>query len=111
MGSFRWDRNELEGDFLYKVDRWTSQPWVEFYPPMAIGYIYIPLLNRTELTIEEVEEYVQKYALSGWIIETWIKRTRFTDLYTATWVLLILLFVITLLRSRRAPRGNQWLTL
>jgi hypothetical protein len=80
LASFRWNYNSNEGDMRYKTDRWTNKVWVEFYPPLAVtpSGIEYPIINTSKFTsYTELEENVEKYAVSGYLVSEWLERMKF----------------------------------
>ncbi|RTE10071.1 hypothetical protein [Paenibacillus whitsoniae] len=111
LAYFRWSYGALEGDFRYKTDRWMHQAWVEYYPPLVLSKgMEFPLLNRSKFNdFAELETYVHKYAVSGYIVDRWLARTKLTYIYAGVNLVLlfhiVLLFVL-LLRSRKVLRSR-----
>ncbi|MGG1551447.1 hypothetical protein [Paenibacillus ferrarius] len=111
LAYFRWSYGALEGDFRYKTDRWMHQDWVEYYPPLVLTEgMEFPLLNHSKFTdFTELEAYVQKHALSGYIVDRWLARMRLTYIYAGVNLVLlfhIVLLLMLLLRSRNVLRSR-----
>ncbi|MGG1518405.1 hypothetical protein ABE504_23505 [Paenibacillus oryzisoli] len=110
LAYFRWSYGALEGDFRYKTDRWMHQAWVEYYPPLAISdAIEFPLLNRSKFNDDaELEAYVHKYAVSGYIVDRWLARTKLTYIYMGVNLFLLfhIVLLLVLLRSRKVLRSR-----
>jgi hypothetical protein len=102
LAFFRWDYNINENDMKYKTDRWTNKTWVEFYPPLAIGSpLEFPLLNNPKFdSYAQLESYVNKIAISGFLVSEWIKRVNLTYLYYGINLFLILVILILILNLR-----------
>jgi len=96
---FRWHYTFNENEMKYKIDRWTNKTWVEFYPPLASGSpMEFPVTSDTKYdSYTQLESYVQKTAISGDLVSSWVKRMQLTHIYYGINLLLVL-FILTLLR-------------
>lgn len=95
LGFLRWDSLESSADLHYKYDRWAGQKWVEFYPPLAASSnsMEFPLIYRDEINQNDIDKYLGKQALSGELVNKWIKRTKLTDGYIGLLLMNILVVI------------------
>jgi hypothetical protein len=108
IGFYRWQKLTDDGDIKYKKDLWTNQIWADFYSPSASGLsLEIPLINKSEfLSINEIQPHLEKHALSGQLVNEWIKRTRFTDFYVGLNIslgILVLIILLILFKKNQTP--------
>ncbi|MEK4272712.1 hypothetical protein [Paenibacillus sp. FSL R7-0026] len=95
LGFLRWDNLESSADLHYKYDRWASQKWVEFYPPLAASpnSMEFPLMYMDEIHQSDINKYLEKQALTGELVNKWIERTKLTDGYIGLLLLNILVVI------------------
>nr|WP_154958391.1 hypothetical protein [Paenibacillus xylanexedens] len=100
LGFFRWDNLDSSGDINYKYDRWAGQKWVEFYPPLAASpnSIEFPLIYIDEIHQNDINKYLEKQALTGELVNRWIKRTNLTDGYIGLLLLNIMVIIYIFLK-------------
>jgi len=95
LGFLRWDNFDSSGDINYKYDRWASQKWVEFYPPLAASpnSMEFPLMYMDKIHQSDINKYLEKQALTGELVNKWIERTKLTDGYIGLLLLNILVVI------------------
>ncbi|WP_127531172.1 hypothetical protein [Paenibacillus kobensis] len=101
LGIFRWDKDSfITGDMEYKVDRWTGQQWVEFYPPNALvtkPFEY-PVFGEAKYSSnEEMAEIIKDRTLNGDLIDPWLLRMRITHIYYGFNIGLVLLLLYSVM--------------
>jgi hypothetical protein len=110
LGNFRWEHLESNEEFSYKYDRWAGQTWAEYIFPLATtNGIEIPLIYVDKISVNEIEPYLTKHALSGVLVEKWIERTKLSDIHKGLLIadslaLLINLVYIVLELGRRKDK-------
>jgi hypothetical protein len=106
LAIFRWEYNDSgRGEMRYKTDSWTNKVWVEFYPSLAEGPpIEFALINSNKFdSLAQLEAHVNKYAISGRLVEDWIERMKLTYLYygiNSFLIFIILLLLAMIIRTR-----------
>lgn len=105
--SLRWTEVESEhsieghAQVSYKLDRWTSQTWGVYFPPLGVWNkgINIPLYppEKRFVSNDEVVKELEKRGTSGQLVDAWRKR----DLATYIWINLTIVCLICSVRFWR----------
>lgn len=108
VASFRWQYTYSEGDMSYKIDRWTNKGWVDYYPPLLLtnGLEYPLMFTAKFDSDEQLEENIEKYAKSGYLVEQWLERMRLTYLYYGINAVLVILIVVVLAMIIRRKKNS-----
>lgn len=108
---FRWEEERVIQDaHLYSIDRFTNQLWMKYFPDSAVGYHEFPVLGNNISTLnnnQSVLQYIEKHAVSGYIVDSWRLRDRITYYFISmNLVLLVPLLIFTFSRkdNTRASR-------
>lgn len=106
----RWESMAVEeSERIYKRDRITDQVWLGVYPPLAVGYLEIPLLEGNDIkNNEELIAYLEKHVKSGYIVDTWRTRDKVTHTFVFSNIFLSFNLLILIALSIRSKNNASY---